>query len=171
MALITPSWATSRTAITMDLANLATSSTLVAGRESSQIDNSSDKYMDAWVDGTISVGTTPTANTQIIVYCWGSHVSLATTAIDVLDGTDSAETLTNTGVLNLLRPLQTISVLAATSDVAYPIIARSVTDALGLPALPKFWGLFVVHNTGVNLRNNAVNTNSLGYVGVKFDVT
>jgi hypothetical protein len=168
MATMTPSYA-SRVAIAMDLANLASSSTLVAGRESSQIDNTSNKYLDAFVSGTISVGTTPTAG-AIVVYVWGSDVSLATTAIDVLDGTDSAETLTNTGVLNRLKPLATINVLATTSDIAYPVIAESVASALGLPALPPFWGLFTAHATVAALRNTAVNTNSLGFVGIKYDV-
>lgn len=158
---------TSGGAITMDLANLASSSTFVAGRECTQIDNSANEYLDAFVMGNISVGTTPTANTQIIVFAWGSDVSLATTALDVLDGTDSAETITNTGVLLALRPLSVINVLASTSDIAYPIGTRSVRAALGLPVLPPFWGLFTAHNTGVALRNNAVNTNSLRWVGVK----
>jgi hypothetical protein len=35
--------------------------------------------------------------------------------------------------------------------------------------MPKFWGLFVAHNTGVNLRNNGVNTNSFSYAGIKYD--
>ena len=170
MATVTPNYSGTGTSITMDLANLASSSTWVAGRESSQIDNTTNKYMDAQVLGTISVGTTPTANTEIRVYVWGSDVSLATTAIDVLDGTDSAETITNTGVLASLRLAFSITVLATTSDVAYPVPAFSVAQALGLGELPRFWGLFVAHNTGVNLRNTAVNTNSLRYVGVKYDV-
>jgi hypothetical protein len=160
----------SATAITMDLANLASSSTFVAGRECSQIDNSSNKYLDAIVRGAISVGTTPTANTQIVVWAWGSFVSLATTAIDVLDGTDSAETLTNTGVLFTLKRLATINVIATTSDIAYPVLPCSIRAALGLLVLPPFWGLFTAHNTGVNLRNNAVNTNGLEYIGLKLDV-
>jgi hypothetical protein len=168
MATMTPSYA-SRVAITMDLAGLASSSTLVAGRESSQINNTSDKYMDAMISGTISVGTSPTAG-PIVVYVWGADTSLATTAIDVLDGTDSAETLTNTGILNRLKPLATINVLATTSDIAYPVICESVASVLGLPCLPPFWGLFTAHATVAALRNTSVNTNSLGFVGIKFDV-
>lgn len=159
----------SNTTITMDLANLASSSTFVAGRESSQIDNTTNKYVDCVVSGTISVGTTPTANTQINVYVWGADTSLATTAIDVLDGTDSAETLTNTGVLNTLRPGVSIGVIATTSDIAYPVLPFSVASRFG-GVMPKFWGLFVAHNCGSALRNTAVNTNSLEFVGVKYDV-
>lgn len=168
MATATISYS-SNTAITMDLANLASSSTFIAGRESSEIDNTSNKYMDAIVRGSVSVGTTPTVNTVIAIYVWGANTSLGTTAIDVLDGTDSAETLTNTGVLYTLRRLASIDVLATTSDIAYPVLPVSVASRFG-GVMPKFWGLYVAHNTAVNLRNTAVNTNAFEYVGVKYDV-
>ena len=159
----------SNTAITMDLSALASSATFVAGRESSQVDNTTNKYVDVLVSGSVSVGTTPTANTSILVYVYGADTSLATTAIDVLDGTDSAETLTNTGILNALRLGATIAVPAATSDVQYFVLPFSVAALFG-GVVPKFWGLFVAHNTGVNLRSNAINTNSFEYVGIKYDI-
>ena len=157
------------TAITLDLSSLATSSTFIAGRECTQIDNTTNKYMDATVEGRISVGTTPTANTIISVYAWGSDVSLATTAIDVLDGVDSVETLTNTGIRDALRLGAVINVPAATSDLAYEILPFSIASLFG-GVMPRFWGLFVAHNTGANLRNTSVNTNSLRFVGIKYDV-
>jgi len=168
MATLTINYS-ANTAITMDLANLGTSATFVAGRESSQIDNTTNKFVDAFVSGQVSVGTTPTANTQINVYVWGADTSLATTALDVLDGTDSAETLTNVGIRDALRLGASINVPANTSDVAYIVLPFSVASLFG-GILPKFWGLFVAHNTAVNLRNNAVNTNSFEYVGIKYDV-
>ncbi len=160
----------SNTAITCSVASTATNSTFIAGRESSEIDNTTNKYLDAMVRGKVTVGTTPTANTQINVYVWGSDVSLATTPIDTLDGVDSAETLTNTGVLySALTRLATITVAAATSDIGYDFPPSSVCGALGLQVLPKFWGLYVAHNTGVNL--NATGGNHFfEYVGVKVDV-
>ena len=167
MATTTVNYAANAT-ITIDLANLGSSATFVAGRESSQIDNTTNKYIDALVSGKISVGTSPTANTTIAVYVWGADTSLATTAIDVLDGTDSAETLTNTGILNALKLGAAISVPATTSDVQYEVLPFSVASLFG-GVMPKFWGLYVAHNTGVNLRNTAVNTNSLEYVGIKYD--
>lgn len=167
MATTTVNYAANAT-ITMDLANLGSSATFVAGRESTQIDNTSNKYIDALVSGKISVGTSPTANTTIAVYVWGADTSLATTAIDVLDGTDSAETLTNTGILNALKLGAAIAVPATTSDVQYEVLPFSVASLFG-GVMPKFWGLYVAHNTGVNLRNTAVNTNSLEFVGIKYD--
>ena len=159
----------SNTTITMDLANLGSSSTFVAGRESTQVDNTTNKYMDALVSGFISVGTTPTANTTIAVYVYGADTSLATTALDVLDGTNSAATLTNTGILNALRLGASIAIPTDTSNVQYIVLPFSVAALFG-GVMPKYWGLFVSHNTGVALRNNAVNTDSFEFVGVKYDV-
>lgn len=167
MATVNVAYATAA-AITLDLASLASSATFVAGRESSEIDNTTNKYMDALVKGRISVGTTPTANTVIAVYVWGSDVSLATTGIDVLDGTDSAETLTNTGILNALRWGASIAVPAATSNVAYEILPFSVASRFG-GVMPKFWGLYVAHSTVAALRATT-NTNSLEYVGITYTV-
>lgn len=169
MATVSLNYAANAT-ITMDLANLGSSATFVAGRESTQVDNTSNKYIDVIVEGAVSVGTTPTANTTINIYVYGSDTSLATTAVDVLDGTDSAETLTNTGILySALKLGAVINVLATTSDIAYPVAPFSVAQLFG-GALPKYWGLFVSHNTGVNLRNTSVNTNAFTFSGIKYDV-
>ena len=155
----------SNTTITMDLSSLGSSASWIAGRESTEIDNTTNLYLDALVQGKVTVGTTPTANTSIVVYVWGASTSLGTTAIDVLDGTDSAETLTNTGVLNsALRLAATIQVLVNTSDITYNIAPFSVAQLFG-GNMPKYWGLFVAHNTGVNL--NASNSNLFSFNGIK----
>lgn len=159
------------TAITITLASLATSAGLTAGQESTQVDNTSTQYVDAHVQGLVTVGTTPTANTLINVYVWGSQVSLATTAINVLDGTDSNETITNSGVLlSCLKLAGQGVVVATTSDVGHPIAQFSVARKLGLDCLPPFWGLFVTHNTAVNL--NATGGNHVfTYIGIKYDIS
>lgn len=157
------------TTITCSVASLASSATFVAGQESTQVDNTTNKYDDAIVSGKVTVGTTPTANTQINVYVWGSDVSLATRAIDTLDGTDSAETLTNTGVLfSALRPLAVIPVISTTSNIGYDFPPSSVASRFG-GVLPKFWGLFVAHNTGVSLNSTGGN-HFFEFVGIKRDV-
>jgi hypothetical protein len=159
----------SNTTITCSVASTASNSTFVAGRESNEIDNTTNKYMDALVQGKVTVGTTPTANTQIGIYVWGADTSLATTAIDVLDGTDSAETLTNTGVLySALKLGAAITVTAATSDVGYNFAPFSVAALFG-GVMPKFWGLYVAHNTGVNLNATGGN-HAFSFNGIKYDV-
>ncbi len=156
----------SNTVIDMDLSSLATSATFIAGRESDEVDNTSNLFVDVLVKGQVTVGTTPTGDTSIAIYVWGSDETLGTTPIDVLDGVDSAETLTNTGVLNsALRFSTSITVLAATSDVTYDIVEFSVAELFG-GVMPKFWGLFVSHNTAVNL--NATNDDLFSYHGITF---
>jgi hypothetical protein len=158
------------TALTITLASLGSSSTLVAGRESTEVDNSTDKFVDAMLRGVITVGTTPTTNTTIVVYLWGSEVSLATTPLDTLDGTDSAETLSSLGVgSGFLRIIKTLAVDSTTSDRGYPMGIDSIAQFFG-GNMPKFWGVFVAHNTGVNL--NATGSNhALVYTGINYEFT
>lgn len=157
----------SPTTITISPASLATSSTWLAGRESTEVDNTTNKYDDALVQGKITVGTTPTVNTLILVYVWGSDTSAGTTAIDVIDGTDSAETITSAGVRDgFLRLAASLNVDATTSDRAYPFGPFSVADLFG--QMPKYWGVFVAHNTGVNLHATGGN-HAMTYTGIKFD--
>ena len=156
------------TAIVMDLSALASSSTFLAGRESTQIDNTSNKYVDALVQGKIIVGSTPTLPCQANIYVWGSDVSLATTPIDTLDGTDSAETLTNTTVLtNSLVLARSIPILVATSDLTYFFEKFSVAALFG-GLMPKFWGIFFAHNMTAALKTDAGNTNSFSFNGITF---
>jgi hypothetical protein len=150
--------------ITISPASLATSATFIAGRESNEVNNTSNVYQDAMVQGT--VGTTPTANTLILVYVWGSDVSLATTARDVFDGADSAETTTVGARDSFMKVGAACIVDATTSDKAYAFGPFSVADLFG-GNMPQFWGLFVAHNTAVNL--NATGGNHvMQYTGVKY---
>lgn len=136
------------TAITFDISSLATSSTFVAGRESTQVDNTTNKYIDALVtcDGiTGHASTAPTVGQSVRLYLWGSDVSLATTPIDTLDGTDSAETLGHVAVLDSLKPVAAPAVTVATAALVYYIQPFSVAQFFG-GVMPKFWGLYLAHN-------------------------
>ena len=84
-------------AYTITLASLATSSTLVAGRESTSVSNTTNLYLDYGIAGLITVGTTPTVNTIIEVWAYGS-LNDTPTYPDVFDGTDSAETVTSVAI-------------------------------------------------------------------------
>lgn len=148
MATVLTTTYSANTAITFDISSLATSATFVAGRESTQIDNTVNQFIDALVDVKGIVGhasTAPTIGQEIRLYCWGSDVSLATTAIDVLDGVDSAETLGHVSVLNSLRLAGVAGVTVATAGLSYYIQPFSVAQLFG-GIMPKFWGLFLAHN-------------------------
>jgi len=146
MATTTISYTTATT-ITCSVASVASSSTWVAGQESNEIDNTTNKYDDALVQGKITVGTTPTASTLILVYVWGSDTSAG-----VRDG--------------FLRLGAAIVVDATTSNRSYWFGPFSVADLFG--QVPRFWGLFVTHNTGANLNSTSGN-HSFTYTGIKFD--
>lgn len=155
-------------ALTITLASLATSSTLVAGRESTAIDNTSNKYLDALVGGKITTGTAPTTAKSILVYV---YASLNDTPLypDVFDGTDSVETVTSTDIRNASLVLAAAMTTDATSDRTYWVRPFSVANCFG-GVMPKFWGVFVTHDTAVNL--NATGSNhALYYTPVYETVT
>jgi hypothetical protein len=167
MATVTPNYAATAT-ITCSVASLASSSSFVAGQESTIVDNSSNKYVDALLSGKIRVGTTPTVNTQILVYVF-AQLDDTPTYPDVMDGTDSAETITTAGVgQGFLKLAAVLNVDATTSDRDYPFGPVSVAQLFG-GVMPQRWGVFVTHNTGVALNSTGGN-HFIKYQGVKFDV-
>ena len=146
-------------ALSISLASLASSADFTAGQESAEVDWTAVLKDDAQISGRIMVGTSPAANTSIIGWLWGHHTSLGSSPLDVLDGTDSAETITSAGILATLfapTPLFVLSVSATTSNRSYPFSARSVASFFG-GIMPAFWGLYVAHNTGVNLNSTSGN--------------
>jgi hypothetical protein len=150
---------TSSVAITISLASLATGSAGVytAGRESTAVDNTTNLDVDHIVSGKIRTGTTPTVSRSINVYVYAPITIAAGTPTypDVLDGTDSDETLTSANVMaGCVRLLASITV-DATSDRDYFIPPTSVKELFGY--MPPFWGLFVAHDTAVNLNSTGGN--------------
>lgn len=156
----------SNNTITINLSALASSSSFLSGRESDQIDNTGDKFVDAIVGGSFIVGTTPAITGGLKVFVWGADTSLATTALDVLDGAESAETFTSTSLGATVTPALFVPVLVNTSDTKYIVREFSVAAALGLPVLPKFWGLFVAHNMTSALKTDAGNTDAFSFYGI-----
>lgn len=147
MAILTQT-TTSATSLTFDISSLAGSATFVAGRESNEVDNTSNNYMDYLVnvDGINGhASTAPTVGQAIRLYAWGADTSLGTTPIDVLDGTDSAETLGHVSVRNSLRLAGIASVTVATANLKYYIQPFTIASMFG-GVCPDFWGLFLAHN-------------------------
>lgn len=160
----------SNTPITFDISSLGTSSTFVAGRECSEIDNTSNKFVDALVNVkgiTGHASTAPTVGQQIVLYCWGADTSLGATPIDVLDGADSAETLGHVSVLNSLKLCGVATVTVATAGLVYYIQPFSIASKFG-GVMPKFWGLYLAHNHNGSLA--ASQSALFSYNGIKYDV-
>jgi len=143
MATILTQTYSANTAITLDLSSLGQSTTFVAGRESTQIDNTSTQYIDAIVNvlGITGSASSATVGQGINIYVWGADTSLATTAIDTLDGTDSAETIT-LPTLQSLRLVARAFTTVTTASQVYYFMPFSIAQQFG-GVMPKFWGLFV----------------------------
>lgn len=149
------------TALTITLASLASDTSLIAGRQSTVIDNTSDLAIDAIVGGKITTGTSPTASKQIEVWAFASY-----------DGTTygggagaSDANFSPTGektTFSLLTSIPTDS----TSNHTYEFGTFSIAQAFG-GTMPKKWGIYVVHNTGVALNATGGN-HEIKYTAVKY---
>jgi hypothetical protein len=154
--------------ITIALASLASSSGFTAGRESTALNLSSDDFVDGSLSGKITVGTTPTVNTQILVYVF-APIEDTPEWPDVMDGTDSDETLTSAGVgRGFLRLVVALDVDSTTSNRTYPFGPVAIAPLFG-GVMPQRLGVFVTHNTGVAL--NATGGNHvISFAGIKYDI-
>lgn len=167
MATVTTNYSSWST-ITIAPENVASSTTFVAGVESTVIDNTTNKYVDALVAGKWTSGTTPTANTQVLIYVF-APIDGTPTYPDVMDGTSSAETVTSAGVgRGFLKLLGAIDVDANTTARAYDFGPVAVAQAFG-GVLPERWSLFITHNTGV-VSNTTAGNHVWKYQGIKYDV-
>lgn len=155
--------------LTFTPASLASSATLIAGTESTEVDNSTtDKYIDALVTGFITVGaTTVAADTNIYIYVWGNHETIGTNNLDTLTGSDGDRTITNTGVRDSMLKLGAIINVSATTDnITHHIQPFSVAQLFG-GVMPNFWGVWLVHDTVAALNATAGN-HEITYTGITF---
>ena len=171
MATIITQTSSANTAITFDLSSLATSSTFLVGRESTQIDNTTNNYVDVIVNVKGINGhasTAPSVGNLISLWVWGADTSLATTAIDVLAGSDANRTLGHASVLNSLRFVAAPSVTVATANLKYWFQPFSVAAQFN-GIMPKFWGLYLAHNQPGSLA--ASQTGLFSYSGITYTST
>ncbi len=159
------------TDIPITLASLVTSSSLTAGRQSTVVTNVSNKYLDCLVTGRVTTGTTPTTAKTIAVYIYVPlKVATSTFSYPIAGGTtlgesDAAATFDADQRSGGLVFAQAASI-NATSDRVYTF-SFSVANQVGY--MPLKWGLFVTHDTAVNLNSTAGN-HYFHYVGLKADV-
>jgi len=146
-------------ALTITLASLANN----AWRESAAVDNTANKYTDALLGGKIMTGTTPTVNTTIEVYLYGSYDGTAYTA--GASGTDAVYTADGE---ELLFAVAQIIQVDATSDQQYVFGPISVAAAFG-GTMPSKWGVVVKNASAVALNATAGNF-ELKFIGVKTDI-
>jgi hypothetical protein len=144
------------TALTITLASLASDTNLVIGRESTAIDNRTNLDIDHLLSGKITTGTSPTGGViEVWVYAPISIASGTPIYPDVMDGTDSGETSVSVNVKISSMRLAWSTLVDTSSDRTYFLPPTSIASLFG--AMPPFWGVFVVHSTGVNLNSNSSN--------------
>lgn len=149
------------TALTLTLASLASDAALIAGRQSTPVDNSTLLHVDAIVGGKVTTGTSPTNATQIEIWLFATYDGTTYSA-----GAGAADAnFSPTGEKTLMSLLQIIPT-DATSNHTYEWGPFSVARAFG-GVLPQKWGVFVVHNTGVALNATGGN-HEAKYTGVQY---
>lgn len=148
--------ATSSVALTLGVASLASDTNLLAGRAATAVDNTTNVDSDHLVSGIVTTGTSPTGG-GIEVWAYASYKTATGTPTypDSITGTDAAKTVTSTNVKTSALKLVAYIAVDTTSNRAYPFAPVSIASLFG--SMPKFWGLFVVHNTGVALNATAGN--------------
>jgi len=162
MTTATPAYG-STTTHTISLASLSSDTNLVAGREGTAIDNTTEDAIDAMVGGKVTTGTSPTASKQIEVWAYGSYDG--TSYSGGASGSD-ANLTPQASAKSLLR-LLTIIPTSSTSNQTYTWGPFSVAAAFG-GVLPKKWGIYIVHNTGVALNSTAGN-HEVKHTPIKFE--
>jgi hypothetical protein len=166
MASVNIAYAASAT-ITIAPQNVASSSGFTAGVESSVVDNTSNKYVDAIVGGRWRCGTTPTVNTQVQIYVL-SVLNDTPDYPDVFTGTSSAKTITSAGVGRGFLKLAAIMDVDSTTTGRDYYVTFSVAELFG-GVMPLKWELFITHNTGVNSDTTAGN-HLWKYTGITYTV-
>lgn len=159
MSTVKPLYGSSAS-LTITLNSLATDSNLLAGRQSTEIDNATDLALDALVGGVIATSSTPTANTVIEVWVFASWDG-GTTRTASAGASDAALSPATIGVKNLMALAAVINQTDTTAR-SYSFGPFSVAALFG--AMPETWGVYVVHNTGQNLNSSG---NSISYTPVQ----
>ena len=153
------------TSLTITLASLATDADLAAGRESTVVDNTSNKFMNVLCGGKITTGTSPTAGKTIQIYVYGDITG--TTEYGDLSGSDAALDFVDEERRDTHVQLAHVINATATSDQTYwvkPFGIARLFDGV----MPQKWGLWIVHDTAVNLNSTGSN-HAFSYIGIKYD--
>jgi hypothetical protein len=152
------------TAMTIGLSTgpLASDTNLVAGRESTALDQKDTlDAIDVLVGGKVTTGTSPTASRQIEVWAYGSYDD--TEFSGSATGSDANLTPGEKTCMRLLTIIPTVN----TSDKAYKWGPFSIAQAFG-GSVPVQFGVYVVHNTAVNLNSTSGN-HEVVYTTVKYE--
>lgn len=141
-------------AITITLTSLGSSPTLVAGRESTAIDNTSNLDLDHLVSGETAIQSNATVGViEVWAYSY-TEIASGTPVYNKVTGTDGAVTFDSRNqAANALRLLWSTPTDASVAQ-SYFMPPTSVAQAFG-GSLPPYWGIVVIHNHGAALSSTA----------------
>lgn len=144
-------------ALTISPASLASDSNLLAGRQSTVVDNTTNLDLDHLVSGKVRVGTSPTAAKRIELYAFAPTkiASGVATYPDSFGASDANRSITSANVKAAGFRLVWSAFVDSTSDRDYFIPPTSIAELFG--KLPPFWGLWLVHDTVAALNSTAGN--------------
>lgn len=144
MADVKTAYGSSGQALTITLASLADSST--AGRESTSVDNSSNKFLDVLISAKVKTQNSGSisAPSAAFIYAYGTADG-GTTWPDAVTGSDAAITLNSPTQLKLLG-----AIYAAAINTQYKGGPWSLAALFG-GRMPEKWGVVVVNDAGTAL--------------------
>lgn len=149
-------------AATASVTLTATSLTNGSYRQSAVVDNSSTKYVDVLIGGSIQAGTSPTSGGTLDFFCYGERDDAGQYTAGC-SGSDAAYTAD--GEEDELFHLYSVTV-DTTSDQDYEWGPVSVAQAFG-GVMPRKWGVVLRNSSGVT--TNATGTNNeVRYTGLKY---
>lgn len=120
----------------------------MAGWESDAIDNSTNKYTDYIVNAKITVESAGLSAGEIRMHFVAELND--TTWPDVFDGTESAETVTDTEIYSAICRLGAITATDTTASRVYYLMCPSVAAVFG-GTVPRKFVVFITQSTGAAL--------------------
>lgn len=131
-----------------NLDGLASSSTHVAGWESDAIDNTSNLYLDYRIAAKIQVESSGLSAGEIRIWLVGPLDDSSWP--DVFDGTESAETVTDTEIRDAICRLGAMTITDTNASRTYYLEVPSVRAVFN-GHLPKKFVIFITQSTGTTL--------------------
>jgi len=148
MANIKQEYGTQGQVITISLGSLADSAT--AARQSTEIDNRTNKFLDALVTVKVKSAGTMAGDKAVYVYAFGTTDD-GTTRTEGAGNTDAAITLNNPSNAKLIGVIPT-----PTTAVTYVAGPFSIASAFG-GVMPALWGIIVRNKSGAALDSTGSN--------------
>jgi hypothetical protein len=134
-----------------NLNSMASSSTFLGGWESAAVDNTTNKYTDYRITAKITVASSSLSAGEIRMYLVGMLDD--STWPDVFDGTESAETVTDSEMRDSICMRAAATATDTTNSDVYYLDCPSAAAVFG-GNLPAKFVIFITQNTGQALASS-----------------